>query len=389
MNPTQEQLDPSIIALTKAIGRQESGGDYARIGDNGHSKGAYQWNNSKAKLAPDEIPANFRDFASQVGADANDFSPANQDRVAYKTIEKWGKEGLTPAQIASKWNSGDPEKYKTAKPGYNAEQGVKHDVKGYVDSVAKYYQEYAGSTGSSSSGGTDLTKDQIIQSTDNPAVSQTPSQSQFSKASQDLGQGNILGAIGHGASGLVQGVGNALTGGGSNTLGELLGTNLGYYAEKVKGAFGGQDNSQYYDTTQPSVKDVAKAGVKTGGAVIGLAAGGGLLGKLLSKSSALKNPTVIKTLETAVGKGETAANLTRREAIMTLENTLKEMSLKEAGGKKEQLLLKALKELNPTAIEKKGIISRLLRGGVKTVSQIALLKLLGDKVGGAVHRVID
>jgi len=290
MNPQQEQLDPSIIALTKAIGNQESGGKYDKVGDNGHSKGAYQWNNKKP-LAQNEIPANFREFAAGVGADGNDFSPENQDRVAYKTVEKWGTPiekgglGLKPAQIASKWNSGDPDAYLTQKPGYNAEQGVKHDVKGYVDSVAKYYQEYTGNTGPQSSGGADLTRDQIIQSTDNPAVSQTPSQSQFSKASQDLGQGNILGAIGHGASGAIQGIGNALTGGGANTLGESLGTNLGYYAQKVKGAFGGQDNSQYYDTTQPSVEEVAKAGVKTGGAVVGLAAGGGLLGKLLSKSS--------------------------------------------------------------------------------------------------------
>lgn len=137
------QLDPSIIALTKAIGHQESGGDYNKIGDNGHSKGAYQWNSKKPLSSPDEIPENFRSYAAEVGADGNDFSPANQDRVAYKTVEKWGKQGLTPAQIASKWNSGKPDEYKTAKPGYNAAQGIKYDVKAYVDHVSRYYDEFS------------------------------------------------------------------------------------------------------------------------------------------------------------------------------------------------------------------------------------------------------
>lgn len=137
----QEQLDPSIMALTKAIGHQESGGKYDLVGDNGHSVGAYQWNNP-IPLKKGEVPKNFRSYASEIGANPDDFSPENQDRVAYKTVESWGKKGLTPAQIASKWNSGSPDKYKTAKPGYNAEQGVKYDVKSYVNNVAKYYDQY-------------------------------------------------------------------------------------------------------------------------------------------------------------------------------------------------------------------------------------------------------
>ena len=140
MNP-QEQLDPSIIALTKAIGHQESAGKYDLVGDNGHSKGAYQWNNP-TPLKEGEVPENFKGFAKDVGANGDDFSPENQDRVAYKTVEKWGKQGLTPAQIASKWNSGGPDTYKTAKPGYNAEQGVNYDVKSYVDNVAKNYERF-------------------------------------------------------------------------------------------------------------------------------------------------------------------------------------------------------------------------------------------------------
>ena len=81
---TQNPLDPSVVALTKAIGHQESGGDYNKVGDNGHSAGAYQWNNP-TPLAKGQIPKNFASFASEVGADPNDFSPTNQDKVAYQT----------------------------------------------------------------------------------------------------------------------------------------------------------------------------------------------------------------------------------------------------------------------------------------------------------------
>lgn len=141
MDNTSTQLDPSIVALTKAIGHQESGGDYNKVGDNGHSAGAYQWNNP-TPLKQGEIPKNFSAFASEVGADPNDFSPTNQDKVAYMTVKKWGEQGLSPAQIASKWNSGRPDAYQTQQAGYNAEQGVNYDVKSYVNNVAKYYDQF-------------------------------------------------------------------------------------------------------------------------------------------------------------------------------------------------------------------------------------------------------
>lgn len=147
MNPKSQKLDPSVIALTKALGRQESGGDYNKIGDNGHSAGAYQWNNP-TPLQSGQIPENFKSFASEVGANPNDFSPGNQDKVAYTIVQKWGIPiaqgglGLSPAEIASKWNSGDPQAYKTQKAGYNASQGVNYDTAGYVNNVSKYYQQY-------------------------------------------------------------------------------------------------------------------------------------------------------------------------------------------------------------------------------------------------------
>ncbi len=149
-NMDSQQLDPTVVALTKALGKRESKGNYTSIGDNGHSAGAYQWNNP-TPLRHGEIPVNFKSEATEVGADPNDFSPANQDKVAYSIVHKWGTPtaqgglGLKPAEIASKWNSGNPHAYKTQKPGYNAAQGVSYDTGSYVNDVSKYYQEYLGS----------------------------------------------------------------------------------------------------------------------------------------------------------------------------------------------------------------------------------------------------
>lgn len=217
------QLDLSIIALTKAIGHQESGGKYDLIGDNGHSMGAYQWNNP-TPLKKGEIPKNFKGFASDVGADPNDFSSENQDRVAYKTVERWGKEGLNPAQIASRWNSGHPDAYKTAKPGFNKEQGVAYDVKSYVDNVAKYYKQYSGTTDKID---TSLTQDKIIPDT---STENTPDTSL---------------KAGAGATGF-ENVANTLAG---ITGGKELAQGLGY---TLNNAFGG---NKLFDDTMKGLQD--------------------------------------------------------------------------------------------------------------------------------------
>lgn len=176
---SQEQLDPSVVALAKAIGKKESNGNYNAVGDNGHSAGAYQWNND-TPLQQGQIPKNFIQFAQEVGADPSDFSPRNQDMVAYKTIQKWGKEGLTPAQIASRWNSGDPNAYTRNSSGYNKKQGVSYDVNQYVDEVGRNFNQYLESF---KSNGYKL----------NPPPKQTPEDIQKSKEElQSQGEGVSL-----------------------------------------------------------------------------------------------------------------------------------------------------------------------------------------------------
>lgn len=353
MDTQQEQLDPSIVALAKAIGHQESGGKYDKIGDNGHSKGAYQWN-SKTPLKEGEIPANFRSYAHEVGANTEDFSPANQDRVAYKTIEKWGKQGLTPAQIASKWNSGAPDTYKTAKPGYNKEQGVNYDVKSYVDNVAKYYEQFKGGSNNSTDG--------YVTSANIPDAPKNQ------QGNQDIGT--------------FRKVGNALSLGGSEQLGNEIGSSLAILKEKAKGALGGQDNSQYIDA--PDAGNAIKGGLKTAGSAALLALGGtntgrGIVTKLLGNTPALENPLIKNILSTKTNLGELNP-LTKETAINRLQNSLKKILVSETGGKKEQLILKALKELTP--MEKKSLTSKaggLILNLVKNLGGTAVGIGIGSK----------
>lgn len=99
------QIDPKVVKVMKAIKQVESGGDYNnRTGDGGSSAGAYQWNNDKKKLAPGQLPSHFQTAATKYGLDANDFSPANQNKVAYHQILDYKNQGLQPDEIDALWN---------------------------------------------------------------------------------------------------------------------------------------------------------------------------------------------------------------------------------------------------------------------------------------------
>jgi len=112
-------LDPRAYTLTKAIGTVESGGvlNYTnQSGDGGTSAGAYQWNNGKQVLQPGQIPVNFQNQAKSLGLNPNDFSPTNQNQVAYTAIKQKLDQGWKPSQVASWWNSGDPNAYASTVP---------------------------------------------------------------------------------------------------------------------------------------------------------------------------------------------------------------------------------------------------------------------------------
>lgn len=128
---TNQPLDASVVALAKAIRTQESGSNYNAPGKSGE-KGAYQW-----------MSGNFENAAKQYGLNPTDFSPVNQDKVAYYQLKDLKNKGYTPEQVAASWNAGEGslkgDKWKT-NVGTNS-QGVKYDTPSYVSGVIQHYQK--------------------------------------------------------------------------------------------------------------------------------------------------------------------------------------------------------------------------------------------------------
>lgn len=98
------QLDSGVVKVLHAIRNIESSNNYNAVGDNGSSLGAYQWNNDNKPLKPGELPSHFIDAAKQYGLDPNDFSPANQNKLAYLQVADYKAKGLTPLEIDAVWN---------------------------------------------------------------------------------------------------------------------------------------------------------------------------------------------------------------------------------------------------------------------------------------------
>ena len=123
------------LNLTHSIALSESGDsngkpNYNAKGASGEH-GAYQW-----------MPGNFEAGAKSAGLDPNDFSPENQDKVAYAQIKEYKDKGYDPGQIASLWNSGSPNNWQNHS-GIN-KQGVSYDTPAYVEKVKQNYQKLKG-----------------------------------------------------------------------------------------------------------------------------------------------------------------------------------------------------------------------------------------------------
>lgn len=128
---TPSGLDPIAYTLTKAIGLQESGGDYTASGKSGEY-GAYQ-----------NIPATWaaRSAAAGINAPIDQATPEQQNEVMYKWVDSKLKAGYTPAQIASMQNAGEgaPDAYK-GNAGTNS-YGVKYDTAVYVQGVQQHAEQ--------------------------------------------------------------------------------------------------------------------------------------------------------------------------------------------------------------------------------------------------------
>lgn len=127
-------IDPTIKALTSAIGQAETGQGgtqaYTKRGASGEY-GRYQF-----------MPDTWKAYASEAGVTTplEQASVEDQNKVAYTKIAKWKSEGYNPAQIASMWNAGPgkPNAYKEGWKGVNA-KGVAYDTPAYAQKVSQYY----------------------------------------------------------------------------------------------------------------------------------------------------------------------------------------------------------------------------------------------------------
>lgn len=136
-------LDSDAVNLTRAIRQHESGGDFTAKGQSGEY-GAYQF-----------LPSTWNAWSKNAGVNVplNEATPEQQNQVAYTQIKQWKDQGYNVGQIASLWNSGDPNaytgKFTSGAPAKGMNRfGAKYDVPAYAQSVATTYQnlKHAGVT---------------------------------------------------------------------------------------------------------------------------------------------------------------------------------------------------------------------------------------------------
>lgn len=368
------QLDPQAVNLAKAIRQTESGSNFQAKGKSGEY-GAYQFTeptwNTYSKKHGIEIPL-------------QQATREQQNEVAYKQIKEWKDKGYGVGEIASMWNSGKPDAYKDVNYKGVNKFGVTYDVPAYAKSVATAYQ----SIKAGQPVGIDRNNPSSVSTPQFPLTSQadiatptTPTEPTKPGANQpipgvidQLRQGKYLGAL----SSAVRKAGSLATFGGSETMGNVLGTLGGYIASPHK---------KEYDTSGPTLKEglLGTAGVITG--VASVAGAGGLLNKALLSRGALAKPSIKTILEGALNTrgGETLANLSRQQAQMTLQNYLKEMPMTEVGGKTAREVVKALQALDPSFTKPASFVKNLAKFGISTlIIENLVRRVFGERASSAV-----
>lgn len=124
-------LDPQIVALAKAIRAHETG-NRPVAGKTGELASRYQF-----------IPSTWKSYAKKYLGNANaPLTLENENYVVYHRLAEWKQQGYNPGQIASMWNSGNPNPYAKGNKGVgksSANPNVTFNVPKYVQSV---YQNY-------------------------------------------------------------------------------------------------------------------------------------------------------------------------------------------------------------------------------------------------------
>lgn len=189
----------------------------------------------------------------------------------------------------------------------------------------------------------------------------------------NISKGNYLGA----ASDAIQGLGNALTGGGAGELGNAIGTNTAYLENKLSGLFGGKDNSQYITPADPG--QAIKGGLLSmiGAGALGLGEEG--VSGLQDAANPLNDPAIAYNIPMEMSDFFKLGNT---EKLNVLGNALKDPDI-EAGD--ASAIAKAMKYLDPG--DSSGIVSRLIKGGASAAKQAILISVFGGSIGGLIHSV--
>ena len=122
---TRDTSNATVDQIASAIKQIESNNNYEAKGASGEY-GAYQF-----------MPGTWEEWSSQYAQQVLQMSmilnptPENQDAVAKWKISQWVSQGLSPEQIAAKWNSGSEIGWEN-KIGTN-KQGVAYNVPAYVN----------------------------------------------------------------------------------------------------------------------------------------------------------------------------------------------------------------------------------------------------------------
>lgn len=123
---TRDTSNATVDQIASAIKQIESNNNYEAKGASGEY-GAYQF-----------MPGTWSEWSSQYANEVLQIStrkleptPENQDAVAKWKISQWVSQGLSPEQIAAKWNSGSEIGWEN-KIGTN-KQGVAYNVPAYVN----------------------------------------------------------------------------------------------------------------------------------------------------------------------------------------------------------------------------------------------------------------
>lgn len=366
------QLDPEVVNLAKAIRQTESGGNFQAKGKSGEY-GGYQFT---------EPTWNAYSKKHGVNVSLQQATPQQQNEVAYKQIKEWKDKGHNVGEIASMWNSGKPDAYKDVNYKGVNKMGVTYDVPAYAKSVALAYQALkagqpipAGYNPSSAGPRFPLISQKDIIPPPAPTV---PGANQpIPGVMEQIHQGNIPGAISSG----IRKLGSALTFGGTETLGNVLGTAGGLAYTKGKEMLGlaPKGATAAYDISAPSVAQTTGAAIKTVGAAVGIKGLGGLATKAWGYSGAKAMAKALPYVESTSGvPAAQFATLTRTQQLNLLGESLKGAQLGDA-----EIIAKAIKVLKPEA----GWLSSLIKQGLSVATIMALERVFGGKIATGVKTV--